>query len=133
MSDETAEVDPFNCPQCGAHDYGLNRPKCPHCGYTNAPTMAQMPRMVVACIDDRGIGIPLRVGVKEEDGRIVDVGPYRHYVIWAGSDKRSPLSYCNNCGEALCIGPEEGPDFCICGAPVDEKSDSRNTREESKP
>jgi ribosomal protein L37E len=27
--------DPFNCPKCGAHDYGLNRPACPHCGYTD--------------------------------------------------------------------------------------------------
>jgi hypothetical protein len=26
-------ADPFNCPDCGAHDFGLNRPRCPHCGY----------------------------------------------------------------------------------------------------
>lgn len=31
------EVDPFNCPKCGAHDFGLNRPKCPHCGYDETP------------------------------------------------------------------------------------------------
>jgi len=23
----------FNCAGCGAHDFGLNRPHCPHCGY----------------------------------------------------------------------------------------------------
>lgn len=34
---ESAPVtDPFNCPQCGAHDFGLNRPTCPHCGFTDA-------------------------------------------------------------------------------------------------
>ena len=32
-----AAYDPFNCPQCGAHDFGLNRPNCPHCGYTQSP------------------------------------------------------------------------------------------------
>jgi ribosomal protein L37E len=30
-------LDPFNCPECGAHDFGLNRPACPHCGFTVAP------------------------------------------------------------------------------------------------
>lgn len=32
---ETVHADPFNCPGCGAHDFGLNKPKCPHCGHTS--------------------------------------------------------------------------------------------------
>jgi len=27
------DIDPFNCPNCGAHDFGLTTPTCSHCGY----------------------------------------------------------------------------------------------------
>lgn len=40
--------------------------------------------------------VPLRVGVR--DGVIVDVGPYRHRVIWDGETESSVVDYCNNCG-----------------------------------
>ena len=31
----------FNCGGCGAHDFGLNRPVCPHCGYDERVTTAR--------------------------------------------------------------------------------------------
>lgn len=39
-SDDENGGEPFNCPKCGAHDFGLNKPRCPHCGYT-VPTMSR--------------------------------------------------------------------------------------------
>jgi hypothetical protein len=63
--------------------------------------------------------VPLRVGIKPEDGQIVEVGECRHKVIWAGQDEPSDIDYCNNCGSAFVFGPDGGPDFCACGAPAD--------------
>ena len=39
----TAAPDPFNCPKCGAHDWGMNAPHCPHCGYGSAPSAIEPP------------------------------------------------------------------------------------------
>ena len=36
VQDDAPAIDPFNCPKCGAHDWGLNAPHCPHCGYGTA-------------------------------------------------------------------------------------------------
>lgn len=47
--------------------------------------------------------VSLNVTLKPEDGEIVDVGPFRHFVKWAGQSERSTLSYCNECGSALII------------------------------
>jgi len=41
---EAGEVDPFNCPKCGAHDWGLNAQRCPHCDYeAPQPALATAP------------------------------------------------------------------------------------------
>lgn len=64
--------------------------------------------------------VPLRVGVKPEDGEIVEIGQYRHKVIWAGETRPSVIDYCNNCGGAFVFGPVDGPDYCNCGAPADD-------------
>lgn len=60
--------------------------------------------------------VPLQVVVKPEDGEIVEVGEYRHSVIWTGTDKPSTVTYCNNCGSPFVFGPDDGPDHCECGA-----------------
>ena len=49
--------------------------------------------------------LPLAVGVKEEDGKIVDIKPYTHKVDWVDGGLSS-IAYCNNCGEALFYGGE---------------------------
>ena len=43
------------------------------------------------------VSVPLAVEVRPEDGEIVDVGPYKHSVIWK-DEGRSRVRYCNNCG-----------------------------------
>ena len=45
--------------------------------------------------------VPLAVGVDPADGEIVDVGPYKHAVIWMEDGKRSGVMYCNNCGSGF--------------------------------
>lgn len=46
---------------------------------------------------------PLDVDLRPEDGTIVNVGPYRHAVIWAGDTKPSAVLYCNACGSAFSL------------------------------
>lgn len=65
--------------------------------------------------------VPLNVGVKPEDGEIVEVGECRHRVIWAGDDKPSTVTYCNHCGSAFCLENQLTKELrCACGAPADD-------------
>jgi hypothetical protein len=60
--------------------------------------------------------VPLSVGVKAEDGTIVDVGPYRHRVIWTGDDQVSCVSYCNYCGSPFAVsGTLDSVEIMWCG------------------
>jgi hypothetical protein len=53
--------------------------------------------------------VPLVVTVDPEDGEIVNVGPYRHAVIW--KEGPSGINYCNNCGSSLVRQGKLKPDY----------------------
>lgn len=58
------------------------------------------------------MAVTLRVGVKPEDGEIVEVGPYRHRVIWKPSTEPSSVLYCNNCGSSFFLKRNDGKEIC---------------------
>jgi len=68
------------------------------------------------------IDVPLRVAVKPEDGKIIDVGLSMHRVDWVDGGPSS-ISYCNNCGGGFILdnGVVEycGKCHVICGKAKD--------------
>ncbi len=69
---------------------------------------------------------PLNVGIRPEDGQIVDIGAFRHSVVWIenGARQRSSVTYCNWCGSAMGYGGSYKCDdgytrkasVCVCKA-----------------